>query len=305
MRNVRSDTPVGDDSQSDNVENSRGNDASLTDEGEDFDGHGSRISEERDLGPQHLTGSSKLAPLEPRVDPEARSKGNITVWIYLALAVLVVAIGAFYASKIRAQPKESALKESKPGCENFLQLHSKYPNTDDMLWSTLIIGVDRALNRDPGEPSTFIFLYNSSSVGQSLLDDVTRITIDCFGSRGAIWRTSSDFNSAEIAQDYGIVLDRHREELKSRGVLVVRDLDRVPPTAAKIFFTICDSYEPLVRKAIIFFTIDISRQQAIEQDRSATAIAERILKDLWRQELKPNMLDPLVVRLTENVFRID
>lgn len=204
------------------------------------------------------------------------------------------------------QPSQpSAIPAKRPSCEHFLELQSKYPNTDDMLWPTLIVSVDRAINDNPGEPGTFIFLYNSSSVGQSLLDDVTRIAIECFGSGGAIiWPTSNDFATAEIAQDYGTALDLYRKKLETQKVLVVQELDRVPPTAAKIFFTICDSFEPLVHRAIIFFTIDVSGQPR-QANQSATAVAEGILKGLWRGELHPNVLDPLLVRLTENVFRID
>lgn len=303
-RSARSHTPIGDDSLPESVENSS-QIASLTEEEEDVedDENEIRFSKKRAAGSPKITGSPRLKPgLQVAKDDKSAS------WVYsaVALAILVVAFGACYALKFRLEAKESSLKRPGSSCKDFLQLHSKYPKTDDTLWYTLIVGVDRAINQDPGEPATFIFLYNSSNVSQNILDDVTRIAIGCFGSRGAIWRSSNDFKSAEIANDYENVLDRHREELKSQGILVVRDLDLVPPTAAKIFFTICDVYEPLVHKAIIFFTIDISRQpqQVIEQDRSATSMAEGILKDLWRGELQPNMLDPLVVRLTENVFRI-
>lgn len=218
----------------------------------------------------------------------------------IVIAVLAVAIGWYYYNQLtKIQPR--------PSCDDFHQLHGKYPTVESMLWPTLNIGVDRAINREPGEPSTFIFLYNSSTVAHSFLNDVTRIAINCFNSDDAIWRTSKDYNANEIAQNYNIVLDRYRKKLTSQGVMVVRDLDQVPPKAAKIFFTICDSHTPLVRRAIVFFTIDVSRQprHVLHANRSATSIAEGILKDLWRSELHPNELDPLVVRLTESVFRID
>ncbi|XP_065086760.1 uncharacterized protein TORIP [Ochlerotatus camptorhynchus] len=240
--------------------------------------------------------SQTSAPGETKQPPKyAISKSWVLAMVF---AVLVIIIAIWI---VRVVPsKETTVRQS---CKNFIQLQSKYPNTDNTLWAGLIVGVERAVN-DPGEPATFIFLYNFSSVGQSLLKDVIHITTECFGNEDAIWRTSNDFKSAAITQDYGVVLERHREELKSQGVLVVRDLDQVPPNAAQIFFTICDSYEPLVRKAAIFFTIDIS-QQLNQSQRSPTSIAEGILKDLWRTELHSNVLDPLVVRLTENVFKID
>lgn len=242
-------------------------------------------------------------PSPPRPDPDHRNQSNNPTLVRLAavLAFIAVAIGACYMYQ-PSQP--SAIPAKRPSCEHFLELQSKYPNTDDMLWPTLIVSVDRAINDNPGEPGTFIFLYNSSSVGQSLLDDVTRIAIECFGSGGAIWHTSNDFETAEIAQDYGSPVDLYREKLTTQKVLVVQELDRVPPPAAQVFFTICDSIEPLVHRAVIFFTIDVSGQPR-QANQSATAVAEGILKGLWRDELHPDVLDPLLVRLTENVFRID
>nr|XP_029732401.1 uncharacterized protein LOC109406026 isoform X3 [Aedes albopictus] len=296
---VRSHTPTGNDSLPQSALNS----SQLAIE------HDKNEFTEREADSSKITGSPQLK-VSPQVKKDVTHK-NSNLWVYfgIPLVIVIVSIGIviWCGFPFGLQPKENSLKQTGSSCENFLQLRSKYPEMDDGLWSTLIVGVKRSLNQDPGEPATFIFLYNSSSVGEMLLDDVTRIAIDCFGSKGAMWRTSNDFKSTEIAEDYGNVLDRHREELKSQGILVVRDLDQVPPTAAKIFFTICDTYEPLVHKAMIFFTIDISRQpeQVVEQDRSATSIAEDILKGLWRKELQPNTLNPLVVRLTENVFRID
>ncbi|XP_062550082.1 uncharacterized protein LOC134214789 [Armigeres subalbatus] len=235
--------------------------------------------------------------------PDRQKLFSIRNWAILT-AVFVAVIAAIW---VYVWPYKPVPKKIHHSCEHFSELEKKYPTFDDMLWSTLIVGVNRTINRNPNEPATFIFLYNSSAVADLFLGDITRITIDCFGTGGAIWRTSNDFKADEIAQNYDRVLSRYREILESQGILVVRDLDRVPPTAAKIFFPICDSYTPLVPRAVIFFTIDISRQpeRVVRSNRSCTSIAEGILKDLWRDDLHPNMLDPLVVRLTENVFRID
>lgn len=273
------------DKQEDN-DNEHGNDLNCVEEVENNQQFRGSVERETNL-------PINLHPEEIKQSPKH------TVSIVLAIAFLV-AIIAIAMTRFVPRDETTVRRQS---CKNFLQLHSKYPETDDMLWASLIVSVERAVN-DPGEPATFIFLYDSSSIGQSLLKDVIHITMECFGNRDAIWRTSNDFKSAETTLDYGVVLDRHREELKSQGVLVVRDLDQVPPNAAKVFFTICDSYEPLVRKAAIFFTIDIS-QRTNQSQLSPTSIAEGILKDLWRKELHPNVLDPLVVRLTENVFKID
>lgn len=174
-----------------------------------------------------------------------------------------------------------------------------------MLWTTLNVSVNRAVYRKPGEPSTFIFLYDSSSVQRALVEDVIEITSRCFAGTRPIRLTNADFETPEIAADYGAFLQQYKRPLEERGIMVVQNLDQVPAEAARALFTICDSYGPLVERAVIFFTIDITqRKQVSESDQSPTEIAENLLRDQWRNGLKGDTLVPLLVRLTENVFKI-
>lgn len=192
-------------------------------------------------------------------------------------------------------------------CDQFVtELRPKYPTIDPMLWTTLNVSVNRALYRKPGEPSTFIFLYDSSSVQKALVEDVIEITSRCFDETQPIRLTNADFETPEIAADYGAFLQQYKRPLEERGIMVVQNLDQVPAKAARALFTICDSYGPLVERAVIFFTIDISQRQreVSDSDQSPTEMAENLLRDQWRNGLKGDTLVPLLVRLTENVFKI-
>lgn len=230
---------------------------------------------------------------------------NKLIWLAAAVAILafIFVIQRSIFVKYFRYPTENLPTRR---CENLVPLRAKYPLVDKTFWSILNVSVHRAFLRDPGEPATFILLYNASAKGEALLEDTIRFTADCAGDRKPIRLESAYFHSAEIAEDYAVFLSKHREQLKSQGILVVHDLDQVPANAAQAFFPICDSYEPLVERAVIFFTMDISRQpeQVVISARSATAIAERILKDLWKPDLPEDALDPLLVRLTENVYKL-
>ncbi|XP_058462780.1 uncharacterized protein LOC131437443 [Malaya genurostris] len=219
--------------------------------------------------------------------------------VYIGIVVCIFAILLrFYTQK----PIESAKQ-----CTPLLQLASKYPTIDQLTWKILNVSVNRAIYHDPGEPATFIFLYNSSVNGEALLEDVTGITSKCFGDRKPIHLESKYFRKTEIIQNPNIFFEQYQTRLKEEGILVVRDLDQIPGSAAQVFFTICDSVESLINKAVIFFTINISHQptSVIKSKRNPTQIAEDILKQIWSTDLNSNELNPLVVRLTENVFKID
>ncbi|KAL1395762.1 hypothetical protein pipiens_011006 [Culex pipiens pipiens] len=231
--------------------------------------------------------------------PEAKSSNTSL----LAIAGVFLVVVAAVAITMLWPSKTPPVKPQH--CDQFVtQLRPKYPTIDPMLWTTLNVSVNRALYRKPGEPSTFVFLYDSATVRQSLVEDIIGITSKCFDNTRPIRLTSADFETPEIAADYSAFLHRYKPQLEERGIMVVQDLDQVPAKAARALFTICDSYGPLVERAVIFFTIDISRRAEEDPDQSPTAIAEKLLQDQWRNGLKGDTLVPLLVRLTENVFKI-
>lgn len=262
--------------------------------------------------PPHKHFTKPCLPLPQKDRPgrtivkESQSESSDSQWILAVACAVIIVLLAFVAyrssNRSSASPSQIAIQH----CDKFFTLRPKYPTVDPIIWNTLNVSVNRAVFRNPGEPATFIFLYNSDAKQNSLLEEIIDITSTCFGGRQPIRLQSSSFETAEIAKDYHAFINAYQAQLEARGILVVRDLDRVPPSAAQAFFTICDSYEPLVNKAVIFFTMDISKRLvlATDDDQTPTAIAEQVLKSLWRKELSDYMLNPLVVRLTENVFKI-
>lgn len=234
--------------------------------------------------------------------PESKTQSSNFMPLLLVIAAVVICL---FAVVIYWLSKPPPVKFQH--CDKFVtELRPKYPTIDPMLWTTLNVSVNRALYRKPGEPSTFIFLYDSSSVQKSLVEDVVAITSRCFDGTRPIRLTNADFETPEIAADYGAFLQQYKRPLEERGIMVVQNLDQVPAKAARALFTICDSYGPLVERAVIFFTIDISQlsRQVSGSDQSPTEIAENLLRDQWRNGLKGDTLVPLLVRLTENVFKI-
>ncbi|XP_055630154.1 uncharacterized protein LOC129770968 isoform X2 [Toxorhynchites rutilus septentrionalis] len=245
----------------------------------------------------------------PKDEPENQTVPSLKIDVKISMVAMVLITIAIFFSRILTMPSERPHQQTLPKqkhCDNFLKLGSKYPVADLMVWKTLNISVNRAFYRDPGESTTFIFLHNSSAIEDSFLEDIIRVTSECNGGRQPIRLNSADFINTGIAQNHTAFLEQHKKLLEENGILVVQNLDQIPPRDAKVFFTICDSYEPLVQETIIFFTLDVSHQPeyATNSQRSATEIAEKILKKMWQNELNENMLIPLLTRLTDNVFKI-
>ncbi|XP_053685096.1 uncharacterized protein LOC128734778 [Sabethes cyaneus] len=230
--------------------------------------------------------------------------GYYSAWLLLAMIFTLIAIWIGFFNLKWGTTSVTKTPEVRQ-CAGLLDLNSKYPNVDQLSWSLLNVSVNRAIYREPGEPATFIFLHNSSFAETSLLEDLISVTSECFGEgHNPIKLESQYFRQPDIVADKNLFFAEYLNKLEAQGILVVQDLDKIPANVAQVFFTICDSVEPLVNKAIIFFTINLS-QHTVDAKYSPTGIAESILKEQWENDLNANDLYPLMNRLLENVLVID
>ncbi|XP_055607334.1 uncharacterized protein LOC129755051 [Uranotaenia lowii] len=193
----------------------------------------------------------------------------------------------------------------KEQCDNFMSLQPKYPSVDPMLWATLNVSFARAFNREPGEPSSIVLLYDNTDTTvpvatNYLLKDI--VSSNCFKDRKPVALTKTEFSDKKFVDDYREFIHRYREDIRNQGVVIVQDLHQIPAKTAPALFPFCDVYSPAVRKAMYFFTIGVAAENVTKEE--PVVIAERILKQNWKQELNTNKLDPLLARLLENVFWI-
>lgn len=70
---------------------------------------------------------------------------------------------------------------------------------------------------------------------------------------------------------------------------------------AQAFHFICDTESPLVKRLIVFTTMYIDTD---DDSRKLLAHVEQNLKSNW-SELASNIVDPLVTRVTDQVFRLE
>ncbi|XP_058059834.1 uncharacterized protein LOC131210582 [Anopheles bellator] len=236
----------------------------------------------------------------PPLSQDTEGIGNfVVIAIFLAISLLVA---AYLLSSPTSKP-------SMPVCVRFDTLESSFATVDDTLWDALNVSLQRATGeRRRREPGTFLFLHHgSTSTMNGFIENITKITAGCFGGTEPILLDSQYFKRSDIEEDFGVFIAQQTLPLREKGVMVVRNLEDIPPKAAQAFHSFCDPEEPQVDRALIYFTMDTSKVETDQEKRramSALAIAEHLLHRLWENELRPEVLDPLIVRLTENVYRI-
>uniref|UniRef100_A0A182N833 Uncharacterized protein n=1 Tax=Anopheles dirus TaxID=7168 RepID=A0A182N833_9DIPT len=234
---------------------------------------------------------------------EETDNGNCFISMGILLAIGLVGFAAVLSSLGKGSiPPVNPLK-----CGNFYRLEANYKGVDEKLWSLLNVNVRRAIANDNREPGTILFLHHGSSVAvDKFIDSVVNITADCFGGTEPIVLNGKHIKQTDFRDDYGVFLSQNQAALQQRGVLVVRNFEHFPAQVAQAFHTICDTQEPLVDRAVIYLTMDVSKASGMlgPGDRSATAEAEYFLREIWKDSLRPEVLDPLITRLTDSVYRI-
>lgn len=105
-----------------------------------------------------------------------------------------------------------------------------------------------------------------------------------------------------MIEDYGEIIAKYRDELKQEKIMYVSDVNRTPAAAAQVFHTICDTIEPLVEKAVIFFTVYLEPGN-YDSPASVLHQVEHVLETNWLSDaVTANTLKALIGRVTDQVF---
>lgn len=209
------------------------------------------------------------------------------------------------------------------------------------LWATLRLGM-RNLLKQYNAPTTILLLHGENyTVDACILQGVKRIIIADIvlfqqkqieiSNKGAVkpkgenddmddYKDMAPFqqNSNEVAvkptgveldmDDYKEVFDnpgefmnKYRTDLERDKILIVKNFHKSPTNVMEAFHYLSDTIDPWVKNLLIIVTLKI-RNSTIP-NRSSAYLAENELKTLLK-DLPDNVSDPLITRLTENVYLI-
>lgn len=212
----------------------------------------------------------------------------------MAILFVVVAVFVVFAYQRLSVPPQ-AIK-----CPQFKLLSEKYARQDARLWKSLRINIENVLNQTPKEPGVFLLAYNDHDTVEHIMFDIINATAQCMHSRDPIKLNGRTFATAEMLQDYGVVIQSYRKKLENEGIMYVEDLHELPAAVAQAFHTICDTITPLVHKSVIFFTLYVEDATAVAP-KQIHALVEAKLSHNW-DSINHDTLNALIGRVTDELF---
>ncbi|KAK9506468.1 hypothetical protein O3M35_008404 [Rhynocoris fuscipes] len=212
----------------------------------------------------------------------------------LVFILLGVASAVYFDKSENSQSKNGVKQLEK----TILKFEKNFPTQGKRFWYEIYSGIKYVDESKPTKPAVFLLLHNN-------IGDVA----DCLA--WSIGKAASDFLETpgmievlpENAKDYrnNDLITIYEDELKSKGVMIVYKLDQLSGLVAKSFHSFCDTYNPLVNRAVLLFTLNDSYSN---ETMTANRKAQELMKTLWENELMDSTLDPLITRLTDRVLEI-
>lgn len=230
--------------------------------------------------------------------PTASNNSNAMKAIGLAIILIVLAI-IFNIWN----PTETTITP-KIVCSQFKELPKHFSSQDINLWKSLKIGIEKMLNSNPTSPSIFLLAYDDIETAQNVMKMVLEATASCMNSTNPIQLDGRTFVTDAMLEDYGNIIAEYKEQLENDGIMYVSDLNQMPIKAAQVFHTICDTITPLVKRAVIFFTVRLNRNERNLSPRAISELVESELKTNWFRDSKisEDTLNALIARVTDQVF---
>ncbi|XP_047515063.1 uncharacterized protein LOC125056142 [Pieris napi] len=161
-------------------------------------------------------------------------------------------------------------------------------------------GVDTIFQKE--DAGSFIFTYDSKSFDSELFYNF----IDNISSAASRYLRNDTKDVQHVVLDSSKVITiksdvdliyEFRDNLDKTGVLLVKNIERVPAKLAMAFHYYCDEFNPLVKKSAIFFTLDVAKCKSLISKPSLDHdYIERCLKDIWR-EVDRDKIAPLLTRV--------
>ncbi|XP_038208743.1 uncharacterized protein LOC119830007 isoform X2 [Zerene cesonia] len=159
------------------------------------------------------------------------------------------------------------------------------------------------------DTASFIFTYDS---GMENFDPVKfNKFMDNMASAASRYLRNDTKNVQHIVLDNSKIISlksdselihQYRHTVEERGVLLVKDIEKVPSKLAMAFHYYCDEYNPLVKKSAIFFTLNVAECSTLDQKPSHEYI-EQCLKTKWK-DIQKDKIGPLLTRVVNIVVDV-
>ncbi|XP_073840359.1 torsin interacting protein [Musca autumnalis] len=182
------------------------------------------------------------------------------------------------------------------------KLQESYPEQNNKTWRILSVGIESILNKRTELPAVYLLAHHGGPRIDKLVKDIAVHTSKCFDDKKQpIEMVHEDFTSAETKEDYGRAIEKFKKKIQNGNVILIANLNEIPPEAARAFHTICDTHSPIAKDVVIFLTLIIPENK---ETGHVEMIIEDTLIELWGSTLQRNELDPLITRVTDQVIAL-
>jgi hypothetical protein len=186
-------------------------------------------------------------------------------------------------------------------CSTFMSLKEKYPNQDKMLFKSLKSGVEGIYNRKPIVPSVFTLFSTDEKLIQSIMNEIIVTTKECINQdNNPISLTPDDLNTESFINDNTKIIGEYKQKLNESTILLLNNIDRVSTLVLPALHSFADTYNPLVSRSILFFTITVPERPP----GKPVEYINDYLKNKWK-DLEENFRNPLITRILDQTFFIE
>lgn len=222
-----------------------------------------------------------------------------SMWIVALLFVFIPAIFYFFPTTILTKDIE------KTFCPSMLEYEETHPMRYSYFWSQIQNGMNHVLADVPPEPAVFFLVYSDEYTMTKTLNQITDVVKLCLDSReGVLDIPLSELQSNEVVKNYGLLIEKYRPILETKRVMVVKDVQNVPAPVSPVFHSFCDTSAPVVKRAAIFFTMQMDEDEIPSSYNDLIVKVEKDLQTLWKDGVDVDKIMPLITRMTVNVLPV-
>ncbi|XP_028169235.1 uncharacterized protein LOC114359158 isoform X1 [Ostrinia furnacalis] len=243
-------------------------------------------------------------------ESQIKQKTNSYSFITLLLLGIIGAIAAFYYNdfnKVLTEKSSINSYDQVKFRKDMDYLGEKYKINDNSILEVQS-GISTILERN--DTGSFIFVYNGKSVNfdfmqfSNLVEEIAT-TAARFLRNDSTSVQPTVVHSSELhnMQSHSELMNEFRHDVAKTGVMLVKDVDKIPSSLAMAFHYFCDEYNPLVAKSAIFFTLDMEKCSNLSEQKSTHSGIEKCLANKWNTLPKDNV-KPLLARVVSVVINV-
>lgn len=203
--------------------------------------------------------------------------------------VWVIVIASLFAILISRSEKSQTNFSKKVNCSNLLELKTKFPKLDKKLFNSLKTGIEVTFSGAPPEPSVFSLYSNDGELITNVMKEIIHATMQCINQ-------TQDPLVLKKEQITEKLVTQYKDELAKRNLMII-NINEASGSDISSLHSFCDTYNPLVVKSVIFFTMTIKEAPKGKHIEYVT----NYLNQLW-MNLSDNIRGPLITRILDQAF---